>query len=84
MPHDEPSIPFGNIRGFGTTKSIGVFVQKLYQKYKPTGAKLCGIYFLNRPVAVLLDLDLIKNVMMRDFSNFNERGTVGFELIFFV
>lgn len=74
IPYDEPSIPFGNIRGLGRTIHTGQFSKNLYNKYKPTGALLCGAYFFHRPIAILIDLELIKNVLMRDFSNFDERG----------
>lgn len=76
IPYDEPSIPYGNVKGLGKTLNIGVFSQRMYNKHKPSGAKLCGAYFINRPVAILLDLELIKNVMVTDFKNFNERGKV--------
>lgn len=75
VPCDEPSIPFGNIKELGKTIHTGQFSKNLYDKYKPTGAKLCGAYFFHRPVAILLDLELVKNVLVRDFSNFDERGT---------
>ena len=84
IPHDEPSIPYGNIKGLGKTVNIGVFTRNLYNKYKPTGAKLCGAYFVNRPIAILLDLELIKNVLMRDFTNFDERGTQFLLIKFFI
>lgn len=74
IPYDEPSIPFGNVKGVGTTVNIGQFSQRLYNKHKPSGAKLCGAYFINRPVAILLDIELVKTVMVREFKNFNERG----------
>lgn len=75
IPCDKPSIPYGNIKGFGSTIQIGQFTQNLYNKYKSSGAKLCGAYFFIRPVAILLDLQLIKSVLMKDFANFNERGS---------
>lgn len=74
IPHDEPSFPYGNIEGFGKTIHPAHFMQQLYKKYKPTGAKYCGVYFLVRPVAVMLDLDLIKQILIKDFANFNSRG----------
>lgn len=74
VPCDEPSIPFGNVKGLGKTLNIGVFSRRLYNKYKPSGAKLCGAYFIHRPIAILLDIQLVKSVMVTDFKNFNERG----------
>lgn len=71
---DEPSIPFGNIRALGTTINPGDFIKHLYNKYKPTGAKFFGMYFLTNPVAVILDLSLVKSILIKDFTNFDERG----------
>lgn len=77
VPHDEPSFPYvyGNINGLGKTMHQRKFTQKLYSKYKPSGAKLCGAYFFNMPVAILFDLELVKNVLIRDFTNFDDRGS---------
>lgn len=74
IPCDEPIIPFGTMKGFGKTIHPSLFIKNVYDKYKKTGEKICGLYFFARPVAVLLDLDLVKHVMVKDFSNFNERG----------
>lgn len=84
IPCDEPSIPFGNVKGLGNTLHFGVFAQNLYKKYKPIGAKLCGAYFFNRPVALLLDLELIKNVMITDFKNFDERDIYYNEKVYLI
>ena len=74
VPYDEPSFPYGNIKELGKTMHQRRFTQKLYSKYKPHGAKLCGVYFFHMPVAILFDLELIKNVLVRDFTNFDDRG----------
>lgn len=74
VPYEEPSIPYGNIKGFGKVIHSSHFFKQIYDKFKPTGAKLCGAFFFARPVAILLDLDLVKHVMVKDFANFNERG----------
>lgn len=72
--HDEPSIPYGNTKGFSTTVNQALFVKNVYDKYKPTGQKVAGLYFFSTPVAVLLDINLIKNVMVKDFAHFIDRG----------
>lgn len=74
VPYDEPSIPYGNIKGVEKTLHLSECVKRIYDKCKPSGAKLFGMYFFARPLAVLLDADLIKNVMIKDFDNFDERG----------
>lgn len=71
---DEPSIPYGHNRIFGKEIHPAHFYKKMYDKYKPLGAKLCGVYASTKPIAVILDLDLVKRVLVKDFANFIERG----------
>lgn len=73
VPHDPPTIPHGNIKGMGVKCHQSVIWRELYHRYKGA-AKFCGIYLFTRPVALLLDLDLIKCVLVRDFGHFNDRG----------
>lgn len=75
IPYDEPVIPWGNARGVGEVIHPGLFIKKFYDKYKPTGAKLCGVFFSTSRAVVALDIDLVKSVFVKDFTNFNERGS---------
>lgn len=34
----------------------------------------CGMYFFHVPVALALDLEFVKNVLIKDFSHFHDRG----------
>lgn len=70
VPYNEPVIPHGNIKGVGTTMRFVHFIQNYYTQYKGT-SKLCGIYFFNQPIALLLNLDLIKRVLVKDFASFD-------------
>lgn len=72
--YDEPSIPFGCIKGFGRTVHPSQYMTKLYNKFKPLGAKFCGTYAFARPIAVLIDIELVKSVLVKDFDYFDERG----------
>lgn len=74
VPYDEPSIPFGSIAGVGKTLGMFEITKNIYDKFKPTRAKLCGAFFFARPIAILFDLELIKTVLIKDFSNFISRG----------
>lgn len=74
IPHDEPSIPFGNVKEWGKVRHSCLYIKDIYDKYKTSGAKICGVYFLARPVAIVLDLDLVKHVLVKDFASFNDRG----------
>lgn len=74
IPYLEPSFPFGNLKGAGKKFHASQVIWNAYNEFKDTGVKYCGAYLWNRPIAILLDLDLIQNVMVKDFSNFSDRG----------
>lgn len=72
--YEEPSFPLGSMSGLGKKYHLYEILERVYHKFKPTGAKLCGFYILNRPIALLLDVELIKSVFVKDFANFREKG----------
>lgn len=41
---------------------------------RSTGRPFCGIYFFHKPAVLALSLDFVKNVLIRDFAAFQERG----------
>lgn len=46
--------------------------QEVYDEFKGK-VKLAGTYIYTRPIAVILDLDLVKTVLIKDFSLFSDR-----------
>lgn len=73
VPYLPPEIPIGNLRGFSKTIHSSAFIQNIYTQLKGKG-KFAGMYFTFRPIPLLLDLELIKSVLIRDFHNFTDRG----------
>lgn len=73
IPHDKPTFPFGNVKGIGRTRHIGEVIQNYYNKFKRID-KVCGVYFFSQPVHILCDLDLIKDVLVKNFNAFHDRG----------
>ncbi|EDW74918.2 uncharacterized protein Dwil_GK19088 [Drosophila willistoni] len=71
--HEKPVLIYGNTKGLGKTQSVRDPFRVLYEKYKKK-AKYAGFYFGMSPNTVLFDLDLIKQVMIKDFQNFANRG----------
>nr|XP_003704414.1 PREDICTED: probable cytochrome P450 6a14 [Megachile rotundata] len=64
---------FGNtIEIMLAIKSVAEYSEELYQKYK--NERMIGLYALNIPVLLLKDPELIKDVLIRDFSSFTDRG----------
>ncbi|TDG50560.1 hypothetical protein AWZ03_003149 [Drosophila navojoa] len=74
ISHVRPSFPMGNLEGFRSTKHFKDILTPLYESFKSTGAPFAGFYFMLRPVVLVLDLELAKQVLIRDFANFEDRG----------
>ncbi|EDW74204.2 uncharacterized protein Dwil_GK21510 [Drosophila willistoni] len=70
----KPSFPMGNMQGFRTTKHFKDIITPLYELFKDSGAPFAGVFIMLRPVAVILDLELAKHILIRDFANFEDRG----------
>ena len=71
--HEKPAFPFGNLKGVGKEIHLSQRIHELYKRFKGK-APAFGIYFFAAPNVVITDLDLIKNVLVRDFHNFHNRG----------
>lgn len=46
---------------------------KFYNQMKGNGL-FCGLYFFHSPVVLATDMEFVKNVMVKDFSSFQDRG----------
>lgn len=69
----KPVIPYGNFKGLGRQYYPGEVTQKLYKQMK--GSDLfCGVYMFHIPIVLALDLEFIKNVLIKDFHYFEDRG----------
>ncbi|EDW60931.1 probable cytochrome P450 6a14 [Drosophila virilis] len=71
--HEKPVWFYGNLRSVGKTTTVLEPFRRFYEKYKGQ-APFGGFYFALRGAAVLLDLELVKLVMVKEFHNFAHRG----------
>lgn len=72
IPYLKPSFPFGNFGKVFTIKSsIGEFSNEVYHNTKEP---CIGIFSALRPVLLLRDFDLVRNVLIKDFQHFHDRG----------
>ncbi|XP_055907559.1 LOW QUALITY PROTEIN: cytochrome P450 6a2-like [Eupeodes corollae] len=71
IPHDPPSFPQGNL--YPATKHMRDITRENYQKYKNVGP-FGGFYFFLNPAVIVYDLDLARDIFIKDFSNFTSRG----------
>jgi cytochrome P450 family 6 len=73
VPSDDPSLFVGNLDGVGQKIHFTTNIQMIYEKFK-IGNKMCGFYLLQSPRLIVMDLELIKNILIKDFNNFVDRG----------
>lgn len=72
VPFVPPSIPRGNFGNFGKIHQ-GELIQGFYNQMKGQG-KFFGIYGFHNPIAIASDPEFIKQVMIKDFAHFQDRG----------
>ncbi|XP_015434777.1 PREDICTED: probable cytochrome P450 6a13 [Dufourea novaeangliae] len=73
IPGPQPTLIFGNLRPVTFGKmSFGETIKQMYNEYKHV--PVFGIFEGNTPILVVNDLDMIKDVLIRDFSLFADRG----------
>ncbi|XP_046602915.1 cytochrome P450 6A1-like [Neodiprion virginianus] len=69
----EPGLIFGNMKDVLLVReNFGVQLKKICDQFP--GAPLIGVYDRRTPVLIVRDPELIKDVMIKDFSTFSERG----------
>lgn len=74
MIHEPPSFPVGNLKGLVSgTVHPGQIFQKLYNKFKGK-SPIAGIFFFFSPNVMIIDLDVVKDVLIRNFDTFHNRG----------
>lgn len=73
VPYVKPTFPFGNFKDvIFARKPIGLLFKHLYDKLD--GEKYGGTYTFTQPSFFFRDPDLIRNVLVKDFSSFHDRG----------
>lgn len=70
---ETPVFPTGNLKGVGKDIHVSQRIKQLYEKFK-NKAPVFGMYFSVSKVVVITDLELVKNVLVRDFGAFHNRG----------
>jgi len=73
VPGPRPIPGLGNSKDVMLNKiSIGDYVTKIYNAYKDE--PLIGIFIRQTPTLIVKDLDLIKDILIKDFTKFSDRG----------
>lgn len=71
--HEKPEFPYGNLKNVGKKFHIAYKVKELYDRFK-NESSLFGMYFFFKANVVITDLDLVKNILVKDFDAFQNRG----------
>jgi cytochrome P450 family 6 len=72
VPHATPILFSPETRGLGKTLTASKFQQTIYDKFK--GEPVCGMTIFGSPVLMIRDLDLVKNIFIKDFNSFPNRN----------
>ncbi|CAD1477813.1 unnamed protein product [Heterotrigona itama] len=80
IPGPKPVFFFGNSMDILFSRlSTAEYLHKVYQQFK--NEPMFGVYMRRSAILVLKDPELIKDVMVRDFSNFSDRGLIVYERV---
>lgn len=74
VPQFPLTFPHGNAKGLFKDYHTSQFLVKYYKMTKEIGAGFSGVYFFIRPTLFIVDLDLIKTILVKDFNLFVSRG----------
>ncbi|EDW60860.1 probable cytochrome P450 6a14 [Drosophila virilis] len=73
VPYERPLPILGNMRGIGTRLHFRDINQRLYDRFKGK-TPIIGMFMFFKRVAMIVDLDLIKQMLIKDFNTFQDRG----------
>ncbi|XP_054289974.1 cytochrome P450 6k1-like [Macrosteles quadrilineatus] len=73
IPYDKPTFPFGSFYSCAfLKKSFATVISDVYFKYKKH--KLVGFYSFWKKQILIADPEIIKNILVKDFDVFADRG----------
>ncbi|XP_013112019.2 cytochrome P450 6a9 [Stomoxys calcitrans] len=73
IPCEDPDWIFGSFGGVTTKRTFFDMWQDYYRKFKGSGP-FAGLYWFYKPAVFVMDTALIKQVLIKDFDKFSDRG----------
>jgi cytochrome P450 family 6 len=73
FPFIPGKIPFGSSNTLGISESSSDFFRRVYEDFKNVGPAF-GLFFMAKPVLIPTDPELIKDIFVRHFDSFPDRG----------
>ncbi|KAK4878165.1 hypothetical protein RN001_010671 [Aquatica leii] len=75
VPYLKPTVPFGNSQQVLLVQtSLGEALAEHYKTGKAKGYKHVGLFSFTTPEYMPIDSDIIRNILVRDFNYFCDRG----------
>ena len=72
VPYVKPTLFFGNLKECTLQKTtIGEQLQRIYKEH--SDKPYVGIFSFDKPSLLVRDLELVKNILVKDFQNFIDR-----------
>lgn len=71
IPCDKPSLFLGSLN-LSAKKGVCHSIKDLYDKSKTE--RFYGIWFFNKPTLMINDLDIVKDVLVKEFMSFHDHG----------
>lgn len=71
-----PRFPWGHLKDPKSTRRVHTsqHFQRLYATHKESAGGFMGLFFIIRPMVLVLDLDLVKLILVKQFEHFSDRG----------
>ncbi|XP_013112024.2 probable cytochrome P450 6a21 [Stomoxys calcitrans] len=73
IAYEEPHPFLGSMEGLNNTRSFADIMQQYYDKFRGTGP-FAGFYFGYKPAAFILEPAVMKDILIKEFNNFTDRG----------
>lgn len=74
VPHLKPVFPIGNLVGFGFSKGTGQVIRDIYMELRHHKTPIVGMYFFTQPAVIVTDVEFAKQMLVKDFDKFHDRG----------
>lgn len=71
--HETPRFPMGNVKRVRTVEDLWNGGVAEYFKFHKLDS-MCGTFFGLQPIYVVTDLDVIRDILVRDFNNFTDHN----------
>lgn len=73
IPCDEPELLVGNMKGVGSTRHFTDAYKSVYDKFKGK-EPIVGFFNFTSPSLMPLDLEIVKQILIKDFASSSDRG----------